>query len=220
MEKGGGQMNKNKILNALFILFVVSSPFSPETYAQEKKEKSISFMLLGSLAMVQEMGNNADYIPGENDFPITPSHIEYGGGLGILFNFSKLLSLQLTGEYLSGAEVDKVDPSDMESYTYRTYNNINVLASLLIKFGRKKRFFVTVGGGMNILMPYKDKEETGSLGSIILIEAPEKKTNPMALFGGGVIFKMGRGFFKVETLYSMIFDYDKNSIFIRLSIGF
>lgn len=213
-------MSKNKVLNALFILFVVLSLFSPGTYAQEKKEKSINFMLLGTLAMVQEMGNNADYVPGENDFPITPSHIEYGGGVGVLFNFSKLLSLQLTGEYLLGAEVEKVDPSDMESYTYRTYDNLNLLASLLIKFGEKTQFFVTAGGGMNILMPYKDKEETGSLGSIILIEAPEKKTNPMALFGGGVIFKMGRGFFKVETLYSMIFDYDKNSILIRVGIGF
>jgi hypothetical protein len=69
-------------------------------------------------------------------------------------------------------------------------------------------------------MPYEDKEETGSLGSIILIEAPEKKTNPMALFGGGVIFKMGRGFFKVEAFYSKIFDYDKNSILIRVGFGF
>ena len=213
-------MSKNKSLSVLFILFFVSTIFSLETRAQEKKEKSTSFMLLGTLAMVQEMGNNADYVPGENDFPITPSHIEYGGGLGILFNFSELLFLQLTGEYLFGAEVDKVDPSDMESYTYRTYDNINLLASLLIKFGRKTRFFVTAGGGMNILMPYKDKEETGSLGSIILIEAPDKKINPMALLGGGVIFKMGKGFFKVETVYSMIFNYDKNSILIRLGIGF
>jgi hypothetical protein len=213
-------MSKNKVLNVLFILFVVSSLFSLETHAQEEKEKSASFMLIGTLAMVQEIGSNADYVPGENDFPITPSHIEYGGGLGLMFNFSKLLAFQLTGEYLLGAEVEKVDPSDMELYTYRTYDNINVLASLLIKFGRKTRFFVTAGGGMNILMPYEDKEETGSLGSIILIEAPEKKTNPMALFGGGVIFKTGRGFFKVEALYSMIFDYDKNSILIRVGFGF
>jgi hypothetical protein len=213
-------MSKNNVLNVLLILFVVSSLFPLETHAQEKKEKSVSFMLFGTLAMVQEMGSNADYVPGENDFPITPSHVEYGGGLGLMFNFSKLLAFQLTGEYLLGAEVDKVDPSDMESYTYRTYDNINLLGSLLIKFGRRTRFFVTAGGGMNILMPYKDKEETGSLGSIILIEAPEKKTNPMALFGGGVIIKMGRRFFKVEALYSMIFDYKKNSILIRVGFGF
>jgi hypothetical protein len=213
-------MNKNKVLNVLFILFFVSTIFSLETPAQEKKEKSLSFILFGTLAMVQEMGSNADYVPGENDFPITPSHLEYGGGLGLMFNFSKRLALQLTGEYLSGAEVDKVDPSDMESYTYRTYDNINALASLLIKFGKKIQYFVTAGGGMNILMPYEDKEETGSLGSIIQIEAPEKKINPMALFGGGVIFKMGKGFFKVDALYSMIFEYDKNSILIRVGYGF
>ena len=207
-------MLKNKIFTIL-VVFVCMSLLCPlETDARAR------FQLFGTLARVLEMGSVSDYIAGDNDFPVTPSHLEYGGGLGIMFNLSQRLDFQVTGEYLFGANVDKTDPTDGETYIYRTYDNINILGSLLLKFGSKPQFFLTAGGGMNILNPYNDKEDTGSLGSIILIEAPEKKTNPIVVFGGGVIFNAGRGSFKVEALYSMIFDYDKKSILIRVGYAF
>jgi hypothetical protein len=42
----------------------------------------------------------------------------------------------------------------------------------------------------------------------------------MVVLGGGVIFNAGSGSFKVEALYSMIFDYDKKSILIRVGYAF
>lgn len=207
-------MLKNKVFTIL-IVFICVPLFCPfETDARAR------FQLFVTLARIQEMGSVSDYVAGDNDFPVTPAHFEYGGGLGIMFNLSQRLDFQVTGEYIFGANVDKTDPSDGETYIYRTYDNIDILGSLLFKFGSKPRFFLTAGGGMNILNPYNDKEERGSLGSVILIEAPEKKTNPMIVFGGGVIFNAGRGFFKVEALYSIIFDYDKKSILIRVGYGF
>jgi hypothetical protein len=204
----------NKIFTILVISVCISLLCPVETHGRAR------FQLFGALGRALQMGDVSDYIAGDNDFPVTPSHFEYGGGLGIMFNLSQRLDFQVTGEYLFGANVDKTDPTDGETYVYRTYDNINILASLLLKFGSKPRFFLTAGGGMNILKPYNDKEVTGSLGSVILIEAPEKKTNPMVVFGGGVLLNAGRGFFKVEALYAMIFDYDKKSILIRVGYAF
>lgn len=207
-------MLKNKVFT-IMVVFVCIFLFSPH-----ETDAAVRFQFFGTLAAVQEMGSVSDYVAGENDFPVTPAHLEYGGGVGAMLNLAPQLALQVTGEYLFGADVDKTDPTDGETYIYRTYDNINLLGSLMLKFGGSPQFFVTAGGGMNILKPYNDKDDTGSLGSIILIRAPDKKTNPMLVLGGGMMFNIGSGFFKVEALYSMIFDYDKKSFLFRIGYVF
>jgi len=51
-----------------------------------------------------------EYVPGEHDFPVTPSHVEYCGGFDVIYNLSNRLAAQLSFDYLRGAEVEKTDP--------------------------------------------------------------------------------------------------------------
>jgi len=215
-------MCKNKLFIIALVPLLMALPAL--CFAQERidieEEKSFYFMLYGVFSLVQEMGSVGEYVPGVNDFPVTPAHSEYGGGLGFFIDISDNVALNISGEYLLGTEVTKTDPSDGETYTYKTYDNINALASLVVKFGEDIKFFASAGGGANILMPYADKEETGSLGSIIVITPPDKTMNIMAAFGAGAIFDLGATFLKIEAQYSMIFDYEKDSILLRLGFGF
>jgi hypothetical protein len=207
---------------AMIILFMVvlSGLISAQTKVNISREKSFYILLNGTFSLAQDIGSDSDYVPGVNDFPVTPSHSEYGGGLGFMFDLSDSIAFKIEGEYLLGADVEKVDPSDGETYTYKTYDNVNVIGSLVLKFGDETQFFVSGGGGINILLPYADKEETGSLGSIIIVEAPDTTMNPMAAVGAGVIFNTGSMIVKIEGQYSMIFSYEKNAILLRLGIGF
>lgn len=193
---------------------------SAQTQVDVKGKKDFHIFLSGAFSLVQEMGSDSDYVPGENDFPVTPSHSEFGGGIGFMFGLSDNLALKIEGDYLLGAEVEKEDPSDGETYTYKTYDNINVLGSLLFMFGDETKFFISGGAGANILMPYDDKEETGSLGSVIVIQKPDTTVNIMAAAGAGVLLDAGGLLIKIEGQYTMVFDYEKNSIFVKLGIGF
>lgn len=217
-------MSKKNLLSviALIVLsiLVLSGLISAQTKVNINKEKNFYILLNGTFSLAQDIGTDSDYVPGINDFPVTPSHSEYGGGLGFMFDLSDNIAIKIEGDYLLGADVVKEDPSDGETYTYKTYDNVNVIGSLVLKFGDETQFFVSGGGGFNILMPYADKEETGSLGSIIVIEAPETTTNLMAAVGAGVIFNTGNMIVKIEGQYTMIFDYEKNSILLRLGLGF
>lgn len=217
-------MFKKNLLFIAAILIVSFAVFSTSVSAQTSvkihKDKEFYFLLNGAFSLVQEMGSVSDYTPGSNDFPVTPSHNEYGGGLGFMIGLSDSLAIKIEGEYLLGADVTKEDPNDGETYTYTTYDNVNVLAGLVLKFGDEIQFFLSAGGGVNILIPYDDKEETGSLGSIIVVEAPDTTTNIMAAFGAGAIFNTGGMIIKIEGQYGMVFDYEKNSIILKLGIGF
>ena len=209
----------NKKSMTFFVILLVMITFPQKGMTTQKNKKTYIFVHV-AFSLAQKMGSNDEYVPGENDFPITPAHKEYGVGCGLIINLSNRFAIQLSGDYLLGAEVKKEDPSDGETYMYKTYNNINVLGSLMFKFGRKNRFFISCGAGLNILSPYADKEVEGSLGSIIMLQAPDSKTNPMASFGGGVILNMKKIIFKIEALYTKIFKYEKNSILLRLGFGF
>lgn len=215
-------MFKKPLVFIVTLLFVMSICLTAvaQTPVKIQKDKKFYIVLQGAYGMVSEIGSVDEYIAGENDFPVTPSFSEMGGGLGFYFNLSKTLGLSLSAEYLMGADVEKVDPSDGETYSYTTYDNVNVIASLMLKFGGKTQFFISGGGGFNILMPYDNKEETGSLGSIIVIEAPDSTTNLLIAAGGGVLFNTGKILIKLEAQYIMVMDYDKNSIFFKVGIGF
>ncbi len=213
-------MNKRNLLIIVVIaLFLVTSS-TTILAAKKAKEKKVYFILSGAYTMVGDMGADGDYVAGSNDFPVTPSFSEMGGGLGILYNLSDSIGISVSADYLMGADVDKVDPSDGETYAYTTYDNLNIIAAVMLKFGGDTKFFISAGGGFNILMPYDDKEETGSLGSIIVVEAPESTSNFLISAGGGAIMNLGGAILKIEAQYVMVMDYEKNSILLKIGIGF
>lgn len=151
---------------------------------------------------------------------IFPSHVEYGGGFDVIYNLSNRLAAQLSFDYLRGAEVEKTDPSDGEVCMYKTYDNWNLLGGGFFRIGKSLPVYIICSGGVNILNPYPVKEAEGSLGSIIIMRPPDTKANPMVAFGGGIILRQKKMVFKVETLYSKVFNYKKDSILLRMGVGF
>jgi hypothetical protein len=203
-----------------FVTILILLTFFSETGMAVQKNKKLIILINGLFSLTQKMGSNNDYIAGENDFPVTPAHNEFGLGCALMFNLSDKIAIQLAGDYLFGTEVNKEDPSDGEIIKYRTYDNINLLGSVMVKFGKKNQFFASCGGGLNILNPYADKEVEGSLESLIIISAPDSKVNLMASLGGGAIVTLKKSILKIEVLYNMIFNSKKNSILLRMGIGF
>ena len=209
----------DKKLAALLIIFLgLITPAGRSEVNQN--HRGIDLLFYGAFNMAHKMGDNDEYLAGENDFPVTPAHGEAGIGLGVIWNLSKRFAIQFCGDYLFGGEVEKEDPSDKETCTYRTYDNINLIGSGIIRFGGGTQFFISPGAGINILVPYDDTEKTGSLGSIIVIEAPAKKIHPLMAFGAGVIHNMKKSFFITEILFTRNFEYQKSSILFRLGLGF
>jgi hypothetical protein len=205
---------------AILLIILVTGALIQIAPAAENQTKRINIIFHGTFSLACQMGSENDYIAGENDFPITPSHSEVGLGLALMFNLSRMFALQLSGDFLLGAEVTKEDPSDGETCDYKTYNNMNLIAGGMMRFGKNTQMFLSAGGGVNVLLPYADTEKIGSLGSLVAIEAPEKKIHPMVAVGGGVIQNLAKMLFKLEILYTRIFDYDKNFILLRLGVGF
>jgi hypothetical protein len=208
-----------KLVIFFLTIWMMLTFFSVNSMAMGKFKK-VYILFNGIFSIQHQLGDNNDYTAGVNDFPVTPTHKEFGLGCGLMINFSEKLAAQLVGDYLFGTEVEKEDPSDGEIVMYRTYNNINVMGSMILKFGRKNQFFTSGGGGINFINPYDDKELEGSLGSLIIISAPESKINPMISFGGGVILKMPKAILKFEAAYTLTFKTKKKSILLRLGIGF
>jgi len=212
-------MSSRKLISFVVVALVIFALF-PQKGMSNQTKKKLSILVHASFSLAQKMGSVDEYEPGENDFPITPTHTGLGGGLDTIIDLSEKFAFQLSADYLSGAEVKKLDPSDGETYLYKTYDNINIMGSVLFKVSLSSPFFISFGGGMNILCPYADREVSGSLGSIIILEAPDKTINPMAALGGGVILAKKKMILRIEALYTVIFNYQKNSILLRLGFGF
>lgn len=226
--KRNAKRKTNKWFAVVLLVFMITVFFSYDLLrAQEPRwswegEKRLHFVVTGMFYQQMQMGSDSDYLPGENDFPVTPSFTGFGLGLGFLMDISKKFALQVSADYVFGGEVQKIDPSDSEFFLYKTYNTANFLASGVLKLNsRKIQSFLTAGGGLSMLLPYDDSEDTGSTGSIVLVEAPDKKTYPMLMLGGGVMIRLkSAGFLKIELQFTRVLDYDKNAIFLKLGYAF
>jgi hypothetical protein len=203
-----------------FVVLLILLIFFPVENQAARKNKKVVILINGLLGYNLKAGSDNDYIPGENDFPMTPAYTGLGLGCGLMFNLSDRIALRVTGDYILGSEVEKKDPSDDETVKYRTYDSINILGGMIYRFGIKQRFFASGGAGFNILNPYADKEAEGSLGSVVIISAPDSKINLMASIGGGIIFPLKKSILKIEALFNLIFETGKNSILLRMGIGF
>ncbi|MFC2161141.1 outer membrane beta-barrel protein [Acidobacteriota bacterium] len=212
-------MSHRKTITLLISLLVIMAIF-PKIAHPNLTEKKFNISAHLSFSKVLKTGSNDDYEPGENDFPITAAHNDFGYGLSLDFNLAKRFSFQLSTDIITGSTVRKEDPTDGETYDYKTYNSINVLGTTKVKFGSNFPFFIIGGGGLNILRPYSDKEVSGSFGSIIILEAPDAKTNLMAALGVGAFLSQKTVILKLEALYTRIFKSKKNSVLFRLGFGF
>ncbi len=158
----------------------------------------VQFYLFGRGNFVGETGSAADYVEGENDFPVASAYRTYGGGFGL--TFGKGVFIGLEGHYNLSGKVTLTDTSDedtVEINTYKSASGYVTLGFCLVR-NRYVRFYVNGGGGIRQIMEeLETKTYVSEMGYETLIEPPEKKSH-FAGFGGAgleIYFSRSGGLF-------------------------
>lgn len=91
MQKEGLSLpQKNKILPKISAVLVIVFLIGP-VFSQERKN---ILTVSGGLSNVFEYGSEEDYVLGENDFPVTPSHTPPCFGLAYTRCFARNLGVE------------------------------------------------------------------------------------------------------------------------------
>lgn len=140
-------------------------------------------------------GSETDYVPGENDFPVTPAHNASVFALSMSYAFKPWLALEYDGRFIGAAKLALSDPSDGDVLRCRSNRHFSFALGLVFRAPRGRlRPYVAVGGGLDRL---EAKEETvvSDHGYEIYLAAPPESEliAPLIQLGGGVevgVFKM------------------------------
>lgn len=175
--------------------------------------------VFGGWSRVFASGSEVDYVPGENDFPITPAHspLQLGVALGICF--VDQISVELDYRYFLSSRVTLMDPSDLDSVEVDSsrHHALTVNAAYRV-FKNRLSPYVLVGGGFDNLLA-KDEMHRSEFGFDIEFLAPEKRTNGVVNLGGGIIFSTLRSLMtRLDVRYSLIFS-DPHQKILSLSLG-
>lgn len=170
------------------------------------KGKELQLSIMGGINYSFEYGSEMDYSPGENDFPITPSHSAPYLGLGLSYFFTGSLGIELDSNYYLGSKVTLADPSDDDTIAYNTGKHFSMTLNFIYRYvvGNFRPFLI-IGGGMDKLFT-KDKTYTSAYGYEIEFTAPDKTLDPMVNIGGGIqyLFRPNVGA-RLDARYMIIF---------------
>ena len=149
--------------------------------------KKTQFTLRAGYGLFQANGDNGDYTPGVNDFPVTPAYSVPVPGIGLAFFTSRSFAVGLNVGYALSGKVDLRDPSDGETVRADTPTSLLAVLSLCRFFplSRQMELVVSVGGGGEYRMA-DETEYMSNAGSKIVIAAPEKPFSPLAAAGVGL----------------------------------
>jgi outer membrane protein W len=160
--------------------------------AQEKKNL---VSLFGGVNSVFQYGSEDDYVPGENDFPVTPAHNPLSFGLSFLHLFSSRFGLELDGRYTLNSSVTLTDPSDGDTVDVDTLKHAGLtLNALLFLTGGSFRPYLTLGGGGDFVVNAKEQTLTTRLGYMVTFAPPANKVDLTANAGMGLLVGFGPAF--------------------------
>jgi hypothetical protein len=195
-----------KKLNFLIVTLLITASIG---FAQQKK---VQFSLLGGINHVFEYGAIEDYISGENDFPIVPSHSPLNFGLALAFFFSESVGLEFDGRFTLSTPVMLQDPSDQDLVEVDTSKHYSLTANLIFQIpsGSFRPYFL-IGGGIDIISA-EDQVYTSEFGYEVEILSPESKTDFLAQGGGGILLFISPDFgLRLDARYIYIFA-DPNAV--------
>lgn len=151
----------------------------------------VSLSIFGGINSVGEYGTIDDYVIGENDFPVTPSHTPacIGAALGIpLFG---RLGLDLDARYFLGSRISLEDPSDGDTLELDSSKHISLTANLVFKLGTGRlQPYLLAGAGIDSLTGLEEQNLISDYGYEIIMFPPEDKTDWLFNAGGGVFVWM------------------------------
>lgn len=157
------------------------------------QDSRITLSLFGGLNHVREYGSVDDYVLGENDFPVTPSHtpICFGGamGLDIIGGFG----LEADFRYHLGSSLTLEDPSDGDTISIESSKHYTLTGNLVYRFSFAmiKPYFL-IGAGIDTLVGVKEQTLTSELGYEITL-LPQDDTSDVVINGGaGCLFLLSQ----------------------------
>lgn len=197
---------KNRIKNvkrAKVIFFgLISLFFLIEPVQAEKYQVS----LFVGMNHVFEYGSENDYVLGENDFPVTPSHTPPNFGAAFALFIKDNIALELDWRYTLSSKVTLLDPSDQDEVEIDTSKHHTITLNFIYRFLRGNiRPYIVVGGGLDKLLA-KDQMYITKYGFEVDFLAPEKTVDPIANFGAGMqLFVSPNIGIRLDLRYVMIF---------------
>jgi len=158
--------------------------------AAGKKKTSIS--LLGGLNMFGAIGSDGDYVAGVNDFPAIPSYQAPVAGLRLSFSGTRRMAWGLDVRYGLAGTVDRRDPSDNETVSVDTPQNLTAILVVqsLLDLTDQLALILSVGGGAEYRLA-EEKEFLSSLGNKIVVDKPDKPFSPLLAAGLGLQYMFG-----------------------------
>ncbi len=209
---------KSAILIVLSLLCVVCLP--QKVFAQK-----FQFSLFGGVNHVFTYGSEDDYVFGENDFPVMPSHTPGSFGASFGLYFTKNIGVELDGRYTLSSQVTLRDPSDEDTVAIDASKHYAITLNVHYRFLEGKvRPYVCIGGGIDKLLA-EDRTYVSEYGWEVEFLAPEKTVDPVANLGAGVHYFIWPNLgIRFDLRYIMIFS-DPDNLYclngtLGVSIGF
>ncbi len=188
------------ILLSLGFLFMFCLP-------QKILAQKFQFSVFGGVNHVFAYGSEQDYVFGENDFPVTPSHTPFNFGVSFSAFLTHNIGVELDGRYILSSPVTLMDPSDNDTVAIDTSKHYAVTLNFLYRFldGKLRPYFL-LGGGVDKLLG-EDRTYVTEYGWDVEFIAPEGTLDPVANLGGGVHYfvKPNLGI-RVDLRYVLIFS--------------
>jgi outer membrane protein W len=202
---------------SLLFLFIFTLALSLG-FGQAKK---FQISLFGGLNQVLEYGSEDEYLMGENDFPVTPSHTPFSFGTAFAYSLTKNIALELEVRFALSSQVTLVDPSDQDTVEVNTSSHISGTLNFLYHFlNGRIRPYIVFGGGIDKILA-KDETYTSDYGYEVKFIAPEKTIDPVAQAGGGIHYLLSQNAgARLDLRYELIFDEPNNINSLNLTLGF
>lgn len=164
--------------------------FSIAVLAEPAQAQKFQFTLFGGINHLFQYGSEKNYVPGENDFPVTPSHTPAIMGVSLAYALSDSLALEVDGRYTFSTKVTLVDPSDQDTVDVDTSKHFSLTLNLIYQFpaGNLKPYLVA-GGGLDSVST-EERTYVSAHGFEITVEPPESATDALINFGAGFIYSV------------------------------
>lgn len=179
-------------------------------------QKEYQVSIFAGINHVFEYGSENDYIPGTNDFPVTPTHSPSSFGAAFAFFFTNYLGIELDVMYVQSSKVTLVDPSDLDRVNVDSSKHYSLTLNVIYRLlNGKFRPYLGAGGGIDKIMAKYYEALTSEYGNEITFIPPEKTTSLIAQVGTGIHYSLSKRLgLLMDIRYSVIFDdpYNVNSV--------
>ncbi len=176
---------------SVIIVFIVLISPAPMR-AAPASEQSFSLSVLAGVQRFPAYGTVAEYVRGENDFPVTPAHIAVMAGLAFGRMAGPFL-FELDARWTFRRGIVMKDPSDGDSAPVSTTAHVSAVLNVLYgPFRGAWRPYIEAGGGVDAVLVHSEVITT-AYGYVIDRPAPRTadRFDPEAHIGGGLIATLG-----------------------------